>query len=505
MIFKLTVSYNIYAAALVLIPILNVGLTSAQSSDSWRLFSPANTTIPLISRDIPGTIGVQFTYKLFRNANMKLGYGATTTICSLSNVAVNRFYIFVPTHSTDAAKKLAECLVNICYTGKHPQLQHDNDCHVPNFPTELCSCTHTKRFAIAFVTQSTFAGLQAKEMQPVWMANHWVPYGGKHFGHFLIKISEFGDLIGDGLIDGARNFAYLFQDYNVTRLTEMEKFLWDLANSDVLHAGMTTPRLSFSSNDGPGNLIKKSPHWHHREEIMEGIIAESGSEVPLVQRNLGALFHLDSISYTGRYGYFLKHFYRWLSTYSQLKQSIGEPGLGVEVAASDQTGCPPEKITIFFRSEHPTVRRRKILDPEERVIAFITAHLPGIPVHYETVSSSSSPSEQVKLFNSFGLMISPHGGHLINFAFAQPNAAIIELHPLPSVFSDGEFGNRVFPGRAYYYSIYHHPAPALPGHDPNPINADFHLNVTSFHEALIVAKQHLVSVCKGTGRWQLLE
>ena len=71
------------------------------------------------------------------------------------------------------------------------------------------------------------------------------------------------------------------------------------------------------------------------------------------------------------------------------------------------------KISIFQRTDTSMLRKFTNLDEVIRAVQQFT----NLPVNVVTVNGTTSVKEQIKLFNSFDILITPHGSHLANGIF----------------------------------------------------------------------------------------
>lgn len=85
-------------------------------------------------------------------------------------------------------------------------------------------------------------------------------------------------------------------------------------------------------------------------------------------------------------------------------------------------------VAIFQRTGGLALRRFENLDEMvDKLQAFLDT-----PIKKITTDENSSIEEQVKLFNSFDLLLTPHGSHLTNMLFTLRNVTIVEIVACPS-------------------------------------------------------------------------
>jgi hypothetical protein len=86
--------------------------------------------------------------------------------------------------------------------------------------------------------------------------------------------------------------------------------------------------------------------------------------------------------------------------------------------------CPRQlRFALWNRTEGTSLRLLTNVNDIRRVVSDISDH----PLSILTASSKTSPEEQVSLFRSFDVLITPHGSHLANMIFAKPRTAFIEV------------------------------------------------------------------------------
>jgi hypothetical protein len=115
------------------------------------------------------------------------------------------------------------------------------------------------------------------------------------------------------------------------------------------------------------------------------------------------------------------------------------------------TRCPPRRIVFLYRHNRRVLNQQEIMD--------WIKHDYGVEVDSETISEETSSYDQVRLFQSTGLLLSSHSSQLINVLFSSPGAAMIEV--------SAEFYNADFSEYAHGMGVYFQYA--LGGEIPNGI------------------------------------
>lgn len=88
------------------------------------------------------------------------------------------------------------------------------------------------------------------------------------------------------------------------------------------------------------------------------------------------------------------------------------------------------RIAAFQRNEGSSLRLFRNMDEVQALVQEYTDH----PFWVATANSTTSPEEQMRLFRSFDVLITPHGSHLVNMIFNGKRSVFIEV---AAVFFDG--------------------------------------------------------------------
>ena len=121
---------------------------------------------------------------------------------------------------------------------------------------------------------------------------------------------------------------------------------------------------------------------------------------------------------------------RVMETPKDLESLVWKPYFCDEYAGYKKLSTTPirttsARIRIFQRSDTENLRKFMNLD---EVIA-LAQTFTSIPVEVVTVNKTSTIEEQIRLFNSFDVLITPHGSHLANgiFTMKPNNKAVVEV------------------------------------------------------------------------------
>lgn len=123
------------------------------------------------------------------------------------------------------------------------------------------------------------------------------------------------------------------------------------------------------------------------------------------------------------------------------------------------------RIKIFQRTNTKMLRRFVNLDEVKALCQSYTT----VPVEIVTVNTSSSVEDQIRLFNSFDILVTSHGSHLGNglFTMHPETKAIVEI--VSFVFDHVFYGNyNCFLGFADYIMSSGHPTYGKSATGPNP-------------------------------------
>ena len=90
-------------------------------------------------------------------------------------------------------------------------------------------------------------------------------------------------------------------------------------------------------------------------------------------------------------------------------------------------GKPNPRIHVFYRSG---IKHRRLFLNLNDVVRLVQEYT-TVPVVLSTVNASTGIAEQIRLFNQFDIMITPHGSHLANgiFTVKPGNKAVVEVVP----------------------------------------------------------------------------
>jgi prepilin-type processing-associated H-X9-DG protein len=112
------------------------------------------------------------------------------------------------------------------------------------------------------------------------------------------------------------------------------------------------------------------------------------------------------------------------------------------------------RIAIYQRSDGTALRRFVNLDQVQALAQEFT-HNRTVPI--VTADASTPPREQMELFNSFDILITPHGSHLINMLFTDGHAAYIEVAAVPYDYAPYDNGQAF--AKEWILSYGHRPYP----------------------------------------------
>ena len=165
---------------------------------------------------------------------------------------------------------------------------------------------------------------------------------------------------------------------------------------------------------------------------------------------------------------------------------------------SDQLFCPSHsskvstaRIKIFQRSG--TKFLRKFLNIVEVIV--LAQSYTSVPVEVVTVNDTSSIKDQIRLFNSFDILITSHGSHLANGVFTMNPSRKAVIEVVPFAFDRVFYGNYNYLGFAYYMMSTGHTTPnQSPDSNANPTSAHFlHCKICSLL-ATITASSSLTHI-----------
>jgi hypothetical protein len=124
------------------------------------------------------------------------------------------------------------------------------------------------------------------------------------------------------------------------------------------------------------------------------------------------------------------------------------------------------RVAIFQRVEGMWGQRS--IANIERVVAVAQTYV-GHPVRVISVSSQTSVADQVRLFQSFDVLVSTHGSQLANMIYANKRAVIIELQAIPGS-ADSSFEKNAWAVIGGHLMSYGH-MPAAGVHNAGQTNA----------------------------------
>jgi hypothetical protein len=76
----------------------------------------------------------------------------------------------------------------------------------------------------------------------------------------------------------------------------------------------------------------------------------------------------------------------------------------------------------------------------KRIFGQLVSEFSDIPLATVSASSDTPPLDQIALFRSFDILITPHGSHLANMLFAHDHAVFIEVAAVPFDFAPSTNG-----------------------------------------------------------------
>ncbi len=107
-------------------------------------------------------------------------------------------------------------------------------------------------------------------------------------------------------------------------------------------------------------------------------------------------------------------------------RNLAHAAIGKEGHRAMGQRCPPRRVVLLQRhSDAPGTR--EILNAD--AVAALVAELTGKRVERISLSDTTPPLDQMRLFSLTGLLLSPHGGQLSNLVFSHANSAIVEIAP----------------------------------------------------------------------------
>jgi hypothetical protein len=233
---------------------------------------------------------------------------------------------------------------------------------------EICNC-QTAKSKIVFSEKKTL-GLGNFLNEKTWLINQWTRKS--HPSHFAFK------MVPTGIIFGMREKFFLpkvfdniyWQDYKTKQFSDFEQNVFDIAMS---HENVTVKKNVFSNENN--FFCFKTTFTHQKLQV-----------------------------YSEK-----KEHLKYFQQYSEEKIGIKN-----NIYGNIQNSCPPLKAVIIVRSQGNG--KRKLIGDN-----YIKNYLKQYNISLEkvTISSQNSSSEQAKIFNSYGLIISSHSSQLANLLFAQ--------------------------------------------------------------------------------------
>lgn len=104
---------------------------------------------------------------------------------------------------------------------------------------------------------------------------------------------------------------------------------------------------------------------------------------------------------------------------------LAEKDFGKDSIAELSEPCSPRKlrVAIWKRTEGSALRLLTNMESIEQLVGEFT----DVPLQVLSTSSDTSPEDQIAVFRSFDVLITPHGSHLANMVFSPHNTTIIEV------------------------------------------------------------------------------
>ena len=237
------------------------------------------------------------------------------------------------------------------------------------------------RSNIVFYDHPNVSMIQNFDKRPTWMINQW--WKTSHIFHFSFKMVPTGIIFNMREKYGIpKNLETIFwQDYNTTNFSPFEKDIYDIALS---HGRIHIKRNLFSNFKK--ELCFKSVYTSQKP----GRFAYKPEQLINFQKYAEKKFRIVNTVYkSNRINKFL-----------------------------------PLKAVFITRNEGNG--NRKILGYE--IIKRILLRN-NISLVQKTISSQNSTLVQANVFNSYGLIITPHSSQLANLLFAQKNAIVLIIAP----------------------------------------------------------------------------
>ena len=205
-------------------------------------------------------------------------------------------------------------------------------------------------------------------------------------------------------------------------------------------------------------------NWQWGRTMME-IIYNQLSTAYMVKKNSTMIFRrgkdspeseilcFDDLYMSSRQGHWIEGVDNVIKLRRDIALKIGEPEAALEISERSldfssstmyQSYCTigqekptNARIKLFQRTESPTPRSIVNIDEVVKLIQKYTT----IPVEIVTTTEKTSMKEQIKLFNSFDILVTTHGSHLTNGVFTMHPHTKAVLEIVPYVYDNIFFRN----------------------------------------------------------------